>query len=636
MQSSTPISPSPTPSFTPINLANRHPVSKANEAQAYVYPGFIPLSSANSHNSTVYTPARKKHTSANQLSTPPATDKKVSNVRKGTAKKTRALSDGLPITKPKSKPTKAEGKDVLSEASLADAGNQPAKANEAMLEEPIQLARTVMDKLASFRYHAKPTANNAGKTTDLGSPTLAADEQPNLFSDNPVAATLQYATLVASKIKPHSGTIAEVTDVSTEGGQCASVVTTPEPTMNGEQTDVLYGRDDDDFLTLFQAHNGPDHAGNEPADDEVIADGLSIDDFNLAQGGNYDREDPIQLWDDSELVEEPEVDHAQKHSKSPQGVDERFSPPSDLQYPFDDNSQTIELYDSNLKGSPVPVQISDVVTYEPEHTRCSETTSLESYLVPRTSHPTSPTQDVNGAVAGSEKATDPHAEDENWAFLDEDEVGELLDRVAAMSSPEVGTLAYPGGQKTQSQTVKSPLPGTITAPLRSVPQNGLLEWDIDEISKPFVRPSFPKRVRDRSPVLGLSSKTLLRTCFRVGEALQAGCAAARNSQDVIVELYARVTFSYREAEGRKQHFQFSDLYHDRPPFLNGIYEGWRGVGLWEYDSSLFLGEEGKGRTCRCVGRIKWAKETKGWILLVMNIWADVWDDVAFVKGIVCT
>jgi len=154
------------------------------------------------------------------------------------------------------------------------------------------------------------------------------------------------------------------------------------------------------------------------------------------------------------------------------------------------------------------------------------------------------------------------------------------------------------------------------------------------IYKPIVRPPFPDQARDRSPVVGLSADTLLRTCFRVGEALNTGCNAARQGRNVIIELYARAISSYRESKTGKQHFVFADLFHNHPPFLNGVYELWKGVELWDYDSSLFLGPPNVERMCRCIGRLK--REGKGWKFIVLNIWQASWDDVDYVKGIVCS
>lgn len=150
---------------------------------------------------------------------------------------------------------------------------------------------------------------------------------------------------------------------------------------------------------------------------------------------------------------------------------------------------------------------------------------------------------------------------------------------------------------------------------------------------PIVRPPFPVQVRDRSPIIGLSSKSLLRTCFRVGEALNVGRHAVRNGKPTIIELYARIASSWREPDGVKQHFVFSDLFHDHPPFMNGVYELWKGVGLWDYESGRFLNPSEQQRICRCIGKTK--INGKKWKFVMLNIWEATWDDVDYAKGIIC-
>ncbi|GAB7338020.1 hypothetical protein MBLNU457_4389t1 [Dothideomycetes sp. NU457] len=60
---------------------------------------------------------------------------------------------------------------------------------------------------------------------------------------------------------------------------------------------------------------------------------------------------------------------------------------------------------------------------------------------------------------------------------------------------------------------------------------------------PIQRTPFPKPVSSHSPVPGLTSETLLRTCFRIGEALNTGCNAVRNNRHELLELYCRTSVS---------------------------------------------------------------------------------------------
>lgn len=147
--------------------------------------------------------------------------------------------------------------------------------------------------------------------------------------------------------------------------------------------------------------------------------------------------------------------------------------------------------------------------------------------------------------------------------------------------------------------------------------------------KPIVRPAFPTAVRDRSPIIGLSSHTLLRTCFRIGEVINQSVRASRSGKAVIFELYARVLESERTE--MQQMLTFCDLFHAKPPYIKGTYHAtiWKSVQLFEYDGRRLLQ---KGRICRCIGTMK--RADKEWIMTIVNIWEATWEDVKWVEGIV--
>jgi len=182
--------------------------------------------------------------------------------------------------------------------------------------------------------------------------------------------------------------------------------------------------------------------------------------------------------------------------------------------------------------------------------------------------------------------------------------------------------------------------------LLSSPERQLLEslrssstYDTTSQPKPIVRKPFPPPLPARSPLFGATNAAaVLRTCFRVGEALNVGCQAVRKANHgggVLIELYARVASSQRE--GRKQHFVFHDLYHDHAPFLHGVFELWDQSELWDGDSKVFLGREGV--MCRVIGRMRRGGAAGGegdgrqWRLEVLSIWEAGWEDVEAVAGI---
>lgn len=151
-------------------------------------------------------------------------------------------------------------------------------------------------------------------------------------------------------------------------------------------------------------------------------------------------------------------------------------------------------------------------------------------------------------------------------------------------------------------------------------------------SKPIVRKPFPEQIKDRSPVIAISGNTVLRTCFRVGEALNTGCQAARLGRHVVLELYARVKSSWREERATQQDFMFSDLYHDNPPFMNGVYENYKGASEREEESARFLNADENEQLCRVVGTMR-RKDGSKWEIVVLNVREVSWADIEYIAGI---
>lgn len=186
----------------------------------------------------------------------------------------------------------------------------------------------------------------------------------------------------------------------------------------------------------------------------------------------------------------------------------------------------------------------------------------------------------------------------------------------------------------------SPISTTIRTPFsKTSPNIGPQSLSLSKDGKPlpFIRPPFPTAILPRSPITGLSPNTVLRICFRIGEAVNAASIALRNSKDAVIELYCRIKYSDRQPNGYKQFFELADLFApEKPPFLNGVYAIWKGVGLWEHDSKAFLGEGGRGKMARVMGRIKRGEANKGWEMTILNVWEASWEDVGVVKGVVCS
>ncbi|KAL6709873.1 hypothetical protein ACN47E_000658 [Coniothyrium glycines] len=191
-------------------------------------------------------------------------------------------------------------------------------------------------------------------------------------------------------------------------------------------------------------------------------------------------------------------------------------------------------------------------------------------------------------------------------------------------SPATGKDAQSeNGSRRFTKTFVSPV--TATTRLPALP-------DIDDEAsarKPIVRSPYPTSVCDRSPIIGLFPTTVLRTCFRVGEAINQNCHMAKTGRHVIIELYARILKA--ERTDTQQLFMFCDLFHAKPPYIKGVYEAaiWKSVALFEYDGRRLLQE---GRMCRCIGTL--TRIDKDWVMTVLNIWEATWEDVDWVEGIV--
>lgn len=226
--------------------------------------------------------------------------------------------------------------------------------------------------------------------------------------------------------------------------------------------------------------------------------------------------------------------------------------------------------------------------------------------------------------------------------FDDDEIEEDLVALTGANSNlvrvERPNCPPPQSATTRPQGLPSPKQTQTKSSAKSV-EFGVLQpisFSKDGNAVPFLRPPAPKQIADRSIISGTTSRTVLRTSFRIGEALNAGAIACRAKVDAIIELYARVLHSEREANnGHKQFFQFCDLFTDKPPYLSGTYSLWKGVDLWDQDSRVFLEDGGRGKMCRAVGRIKRCAQGSGCEMLVLSVWEIDWEDVGVAKGMIC-
>jgi hypothetical protein len=204
-------------------------------------------------------------------------------------------------------------------------------------------------------------------------------------------------------------------------------------------------------------------------------------------------------------------------------------------------------------------------------------------------------------------------------------LGLLSDLSSSLNKPAADANRFDTAHATNSPVLSHQLVSSVTGHI----QHYAHDIDRNEQRKPIVRPVFPDPVRDRSPIVGLTPNTLLRTCFRIGEAINTGRGAIKEGKNVILELYARVLYSKRY--NNKQRFVFCDLYHTNAPYINAVYDAaiWDAGSQFNYDSARLLQEM---KMCRCIGKMK--KEGGEWVLVMSSVWEASWEDIAWVEGIV--
>ena len=423
---------------------------------------------------------------------------------------------------------------------------------------------------------------------------------------------------------------------------------------NSQDRDLsaLYShRDDITSLTSAPVHSEvlfTEHSSMMSAPESLTAEEASITPIDDHTSESSQDEFPI----DGDEVE---------HMLGLSAAHESFRPSSSLQFPFDDDSQMNEECDILLQYSRSSSKRSvHTVSRDGQMFPVEGQTTLDA--LSSTSFRPLSSYSVKSSTNIVQKANTPIidlTQDSDDNFLSDEDEQDLLALTSrspanVFDEPSVGTLAtssspklqwnppiyykppqsswIAGSVKSSSDVEASPAVLTSESPL--APHQ--IAFDIEGNPIPFARPKFPEGVLDRSPIPGFSRSSVLRTCFRIGEALNAASCASRSNVDTIIELYSRVTYSERDANGLKQYFQFADLFRsERPPFLNGSYDMWKGVELWDSSAKEFLGEAGKNKIARVLGRIKRDEKHKDWMMLIMSIWAASWEDVGLMKGLVC-
>jgi hypothetical protein len=322
-----------------------------------------------------------------------------------------------------------------------------------------------------------------------------------------------------------------------------------------------------------------------------------------------DDEYPMDDEDEEEMLKLLELGAAVKES---------FAPPESVQHALHLLEEG-EVFDSSLQFSPPKSQTSG--TSPSKVTRSHRTDKARASRSPRL-----------------RKDSLPLEEEEDWSFMrSEKDVNDIETRIMSdhFCEPHAPVVRSSRPRRASSTRNKRSVADPPDVQTPSTPDTFVSSFDDSheyEPMNPFARPDFPALVLDRSPVVGFSAQTYLRTCFRIGEMFKEGVRCGSLAQDAVIELFARVVFSSRETGSTKQHFQFADLWHDRPPYPNGLLADYKTTRLAESESKVFLGESGK--MARCLGRFKRDVKSSVRVLHIINIRETDWEEIRWTKEIV--
>ncbi|KAI1488178.1 hypothetical protein F5X96DRAFT_646747 [Biscogniauxia mediterranea] len=276
-------------------------------------------------------------------------------------------------------------------------------------------------------------------------------------------------------------------------------------------------------------------------------------------------------------------------------VHEKHIPPSSVTKAWDHESRSAEEYDSTLQYSSPKPSSNRPANLEQQ--------SVQPLLAAG-----------NGALSNGEQ--------------------DLLDESVDWEAIVAATSALPKSSSSPSSpAIKA---SRMAMQETQVHRNVVKSPCLSDRLRPFTRPPFPEKVRDRCSVPGLSSREVLRTCFRTGVMINQTVTCSKQQQKVVFELFARVVYSNRENLSRKQHFQFVDLFKDQQPFPSGILAGWKVGSQLDRHSSAFLDSSAGPKLCWCLCRpIKDARAAIGWTYIVLTIKETSWDQIQWSKKVVC-
>lgn len=166
---------------------------------------------------------------------------------------------------------------------------------------------------------------------------------------------------------------------------------------------------------------------------------------------------------------------------------------------------------------------------------------------------------------------------------------------------------------------------------------GTLTSTADDHVRPVQRTPFPESLITIAPpaVVGLSSGCI-RTCFRIGEAINCAGQMHSSGGTAMIELFARVLkvtcTSEHPYDQRTSVMHLRDMYHDRPPHLEAYYRPTSSLQRRDLARLSTFDQTESGKLCRCVGYMV-RGEGHRWILTAFSVWEASSADVEFVAAI---
>lgn len=526
-------------------------------------------------------------------------------------------------------------------SSYGNPTSSEAKAMEAIIATALQAEALMSPEFQQSSNYDNPTSSEA-RVMELLSPALIISQEVVHISNACSSTNLVHAhqgedpgcvNIIQSQNQPSQSQLQNEPETTCE---------LPHTTRDSDMDDFDDGIDDDDLLGLENTSMGqPVEYVPREGHEQILKDNLAKHSQKVLEerrAHNHPRpilQEHEDILPPHDTKPEPDDEYPLEESEEEdmlnlQGVVEHCKVPTSLNYGEHEDSTSGEVYDRSLQ-------------YSPPTSRASMSPKKAVRLPP-----TDQTSDHSAALP--EKRSDTNVfgdgEEVDWSFIRSNDSRSTAPRSAIRSQTRTPAKSPSKSQRSRlsaTQVIDDNLTKRkkhyqiqVGDPVQVAKYAYILDDSQEyEPLPPFARPDFPILLRDRSPIVGLSTQTFLRVCFRVGELFKEGGRCDALNQNAVIELFARVTFSSREPGTTNQHFHFADLWHDRPPYPTGVLANYKSSGLAETESKVFVGAP-EGIMARCFGTLR--RQTKGtgggWLLHIVSIRETDWEEIRWTKRIV--